>query len=75
MSDGVAAYVFFYRNHRGEESLRRVVPISIRFGASQWHPQDQWLMKAFDLEKREDREFAMKDILRVEGYSQLGLCP
>ena len=66
-----AAYKFLYRNHRGEEALRRVVPMSIRFGATEWHPKDQWLLRAFDLEKRAEREFAMADILRVDGNSAL----
>jgi hypothetical protein len=57
--------VFWYKNHRGEEGYRRVMPRSIRFGSSQWHPTRQWLLLAFDLEKRADREFAMADIAEV----------
>ncbi|MDD4974461.1 MAG: hypothetical protein PHY93_08920 [Bacteriovorax sp.] len=53
---------FKYTNYKGEISWRLVEPISIRFGSTEWHPELQWLLKAFDLEKKTEREFAMKDI-------------
>lgn len=62
-----------YTNWRGVRRVRRVMPVSIRFGATDWHPTEQWLMTAYDATegavrdevfKRtpELREFAMKDI-------------
>jgi hypothetical protein len=51
-----------YTNHRGETAFRRIIPIKIYFGSSQWHPKDQWLMDAFDLDKQAQRSFAMIDI-------------
>lgn len=51
-----------YTNHRGETALRRIVPESIRFGSSEWHPEPQWLLEAMDEEKGAARSFAMKDI-------------
>lgn len=55
-----------YTNHRGIKSQRTVIPYhrGIRFGCSEWHKQPQWLMSAFDIDKAETREFAMKDIER-----------
>ena len=53
--------VIWYRNYRGELSERRIVPKSIRFGATEWHPEPQWLLLAHDLDKQADREFALKD--------------
>lgn len=53
---------FTYRNYRGEIALRRVQPLAIRFGSTEWHPEPQWLLRAFDLDKGEEREFAMRDI-------------
>ncbi len=53
---------FEYTNWEGRKSLRRARPISIRFGKSEWHPKPQWLMRAFDLDKGEEREFAMVDM-------------
>ena len=57
------AVMIDYTNHRGERSVRGVVPISIRFGTSEWHRnEEQWLMRAHDLTRNAEREFAMKDI-------------
>jgi len=53
---------FSYRNWRGEISKRRVVPFSVRFGSTDWHPEPQWLLLAMDLDKDSVREFALKDI-------------
>ncbi len=55
-----------YRNHRGEESRRKIVPSGIEFGASPWHPEPQWLLRAWDFDKAADRTFAMKDVLAWE---------
>ncbi|HEY1096573.1 MAG TPA: hypothetical protein VGF14_04980 [Alphaproteobacteria bacterium] len=51
-----------YTNYRGETAIRRIVPIKIWFGQTEWHPHDQWLMDALDVEKNENRSFALKDI-------------
>jgi predicted DNA-binding transcriptional regulator YafY len=55
-----------YRNHRGEEGLRRIVPRSIEFTATEWHPEPQWVLHAFDLDRDAERTFALKDVLRWE---------
>lgn len=52
-----------YKNYRGETTLREIVPIEIIFGSTEFHPEKQWLLKAYALEKNEERTFAMKDIL------------
>lgn len=64
--DRVDAIRFRYVNWRGEVSQRRALPISTRFGVSEWHLDPQWLMLATDLDKNEDREFAMRDMTLVE---------
>jgi predicted DNA-binding transcriptional regulator YafY len=51
-----------YANHRGERGLRRILPEKIEFLESGWHPDPQWILLAWDLEKDAVREFAMKDI-------------
>jgi len=53
-----------YTNWKGETALRRVVPKEggFRFGQTQYHPETQWLLDAFDVEKKADRTFAVKDI-------------
>jgi hypothetical protein len=50
-----------YTNHRGETRVRRIVPLGVRFGATKWHPQPQWLLKCLDVEKGQEREFGLMD--------------
>ena len=52
-----------YRNWRGEESVRRIVPDHIWYGADEWHPDHQWIMDAYDVDKGANRSFAVRDIL------------
>ena len=51
-----------YTNYRGETAIRTIRPERLHFGSTSWHPEPQWLLDAEDLEKREKRTFAMKDI-------------
>ena len=55
-----------YTNYRGETAYRRIIPKAIRFAATEWHPEPQWLLDAVDLDKNVDRSFAMKDIASWE---------
>jgi predicted DNA-binding transcriptional regulator YafY len=54
--------VIDYTNWRGERSLRRIRPLAIAFENNEWHPETQWLLEAVDLEKGENRTFAMNNI-------------
>ncbi|MBL8179991.1 MAG: hypothetical protein JNL64_00085 [Blastocatellia bacterium] len=51
-----------YTNYRGETAVREVIPKHLWFGETEWHSERQWLLSAYDLEKRADRDFAVKDI-------------
>lgn len=51
-----------YTNWRGETAIRKIIPIKIWFGSTQWHKTEQWLLKALDTEKEAERDFALKDI-------------
>jgi predicted DNA-binding transcriptional regulator YafY len=53
---------FRYRNWRGETSTRTAVPVEIWFGKSEWHPEDQWFLKAVDVQKGDVRDFAFVDM-------------
>lgn len=52
-----------YKNYREIISQRLIEPIQIRFGSTEWHPEPQWLLRAFDISKNAEREFAIKDIM------------
>lgn len=55
-----------YTNYRGERAWREIEPTEARpalwFGRTEWHPADQWLLAAFDIEKRAVRDFAVASI-------------
>ena len=54
-----------YRNYRGEISERAIVPINVYFGATEYHPEPQWLMHALDVAKGETRDFALRDFQKI----------
>ena len=56
--------VFEYVNWEKKKAVRKVQPLEIWYGQTQWHPKKQWLLKALDLDKNEKRDFAIKDIIK-----------
>lgn len=69
LADAKAAVNIVYTNYRGETRSRRIVPSKIEFMSTPHHPEAQWILHAFDVEKQAQRSFAMKDIrewLRVD---------
>jgi len=57
-----------YTNWKGVTSLRKIIPIEIFFGATEWHKEEQWLLKAYDLDKNAERSFSVKDIKSWQTY-------
>ena len=53
-----------YTNWKGEVAWRTVLPRKIWFGSTEWHREEQWLLKALDMEKDAERDFTLKDIQR-----------
>ena len=51
-----------YKNYRGDTAVRMIHPRRVWFGSTDWHPEEQWLLDALDVEKGAMRTFAMKDI-------------
>lgn len=56
------AVTIVYHNHRGETARRSIIPLGLRFAATGWHPQAQWLLEAYDVDKQAARSFAVADI-------------
>mgnify|MGYP001159284694 CR=1 FL=1 len=50
-----------YRNYRDAVGQRAIVPICVTFGATEWHPEPQWLLTAKDCDKKAVRDFALSD--------------
>jgi predicted DNA-binding transcriptional regulator YafY len=53
-----------YVNHRGERARRTVIPGNMWFGRSRFHDDqgEQWFLRAFDMDRRDYRDFAMRGI-------------
>ena len=51
-----------YTNWKGITAYRNVIPISMEFKATEWHKEEQWILNALDVDKNENRGFALKDI-------------
>lgn len=56
---------FMYTNWKGNRGFREVIPQRIYFGSTEWHKEEQWLMVAYDLDKKAERTFAMKDMENI----------
>jgi ADP-ribose pyrophosphatase YjhB (NUDIX family) len=51
-----------YTNHRGEIAVRRIFPIRIVFTSTEWHPTEQWLLRAYDFDRQAERRFALQNL-------------
>lgn len=51
-----------YVNYKGERKTYRVEPLHLWYGATPFHPDPQWLLKAYDHDRKVRRDFAMNDI-------------
>lgn len=51
-----------YTNYRNETKIRTIIPSKLWYGSTKWHPENQWLLNAYDVDKQADRSFAMKDV-------------
>jgi hypothetical protein len=52
-----------YKNYRGEIAVRKIVPVKMWFGKTEYHPHEQWIMTVWDCEKAAYRDYALQDIL------------
>ncbi len=53
---------FEYKNYKSIVSRRNVQPIKIWYGETKYHPIKQYFLKAYDLDKDQERDFALSDI-------------
>jgi predicted DNA-binding transcriptional regulator YafY len=64
---GDTVYTCTYTNWKGETEERTIIPEEIRFGSCKpWHPEEQWLMYAWDCKKKVYREFAMNKMTNMK---------
>jgi predicted DNA-binding transcriptional regulator YafY len=51
-----------YTNWKGKKAWRTILPIELTFSSNEWHKEKQWIIKAIDKEKNQERTFTCKDI-------------
>lgn len=71
MPDISKAVFIDYTNYRGERSVRQIIPNGMMYwGSNEWHPEEQWLIRAWDVEKQASRTFAMLGIHKWDRVSR-----
>lgn len=60
------AHIVEYTNWRGETARRVIIPIRFWWGSTEWHPEEQWMLSAWDVEKDARRDFAWQDMRPVQ---------
>ena len=60
-----------YTNYQGKRALRRVTPLMLFMGETEHHPAFQWLFKAFDHDKQEERDFSVASIHSIQHNRKL----
>lgn len=54
---------FKYKNYKEQISNREVLPMDIKYTKTQYHPEEQWFLDAYDVVKKKRRLFAIIDII------------
>lgn len=57
-----------YTNWEGITADRRIQPLHIWFGVTEYHKAPQFLLHAIDLDKDAERDFAMNDIHKIDVF-------
>ncbi len=47
-----------YTNYKGVKAARVINPVKLWYGKTEYHPVRQWLLEAWDVEKKAKRNFA-----------------
>lgn len=56
------ALTVVYTNWKGETSPRRIIPLQFSYGKTDYHPEEQWLLRVWDLDKQDYRTYALQGI-------------
>lgn len=58
---GAAPIKLDYTNHRGETATRTITPLRVRWGKTEHHPVEQWLLDCYDHDREATRTYALDD--------------
>ncbi|MCG8150641.1 hypothetical protein GUY44_09130 [Pimelobacter simplex] len=60
-----------FTDSTGVNRERSVIPQRVWFGCTEWYPQEQWLLDAYDTERHVVRSFSLAAIHGFEGHTDL----
>lgn len=63
-----AAITVLYKNWRGETAERKIIPLEVLFDKTEYHPEKQWLLRVYDLDKNDCRDYALRDIQKWTSF-------
>lgn len=66
------ASVVAYRNYRGEVSIRTFWPRRVWFGSTEYHPEEQWLLDVWDVDKDAERTYALSGFVNPVEVAHVG---
>jgi hypothetical protein len=49
-----------YTNDKSETAIRNIMPVTLYYGSNEWHPEEQWLLVAWDSDKQALRTFSLQ---------------
>lgn len=55
-----------YTNWKGQTRMRRFIPQEVFWGKTDFHPEEQWFMKVWDVDKDAERIYALKDLFATD---------
>ncbi len=58
---------FLYKNHRNVTSVRHVRDVQLGYGTTSYYPEPGFYLNGFDLDRQEERSFALKNIIVWKG--------
>jgi len=65
--DGIT---FSYLNWQGVQSNRKAIVLGFAFGTNDFHPEYQAMIIAYDVDKKDNRTFAVQNMTNVEHYQE-----
>jgi hypothetical protein len=63
---GAGTVSFTYTNWKGKTSERKAKMEYVYWGSNEWHTEKQWLVCGYDLDKKDLRTYALKDIKNLQ---------
>lgn len=51
-----------YTNWRGIRGTRRILPVHLWFGSTEFHSKAQWMIRSIDLDRQETRDFSLATV-------------